>query len=70
MPEATGDDGNLGAGARRGNAAPRARRSTRGTTGSRGARFDSPGVRGATRHTDADDAATGDARCPGTAAGH
>ena len=34
MPEATGDDGSLGAGARRGNAAPRARRARRATAGS------------------------------------
>jgi len=69
MPEATGDDGGLGAGARRGNTAPRARPSPPATTRSRSARV-AAGGRGATRHTDADDAATRDARCPGTAADH
>ena len=40
----------------------------RATAGSRGARVDAPRARGATRHTDADDTAARDARCPGAAA--
>ena len=53
MPEATGDDGRLGAGARRGNAAPRPG-ARRATSGPRGARVDAPRARGATRRTGAD----------------
>ena len=65
MPEAAGDDGSLGAGARRGNAAPRARGAR---TTSDGARVDAARARGATGRIGAD-APSRAARCPGAAAG-
>jgi hypothetical protein len=65
MPEAAGDAGSLGAGARRGNAAPRAR-GARTTSG--GARVDTPRARGATSRIGAD-APSRDASSPSAAAG-
>ena len=65
MPEATGDDGSLGAGARRGNAAPRASHAHRATAGYRGAPVDEPRARGQPP-PDAD--AQVAHRCPGAAA--
>ena len=66
MPEAAGDDGSLGAGARRGNATPRGAR--RATAGFHRARVDASRARGATRRTGAD-APSRAARGPGAAAG-
>jgi hypothetical protein len=69
MPETAGDDGSLGAGARRGNAAARALGARRATAGSSSARIDAPRGRGATRRRPSADAPSRAARCPGAAAG-
>ena len=65
MPEATGDDGNLGARAWRGNGA--ARGASRATAGSGTTPVDAPRARDATSRTGAD-APSRAARCPSAAA--